>query len=316
MKKLKGILCLLLVITVITGCTKTAGSQWSNEEKKKTEVTDAAGHHVKVPHDPQKLAVFDNAQIDNLDALDLGERITVTASSRLPHYLNKYSELEVAGTLHEVDLEIAMATEPELAVVAARSASSYEELTKFVPTLDFSLTKSTPFESMTYNFLEMSKIFDKETEAQNILDELENKKNQLVKKVKKSEMTALMLMYNEGSLSVFGKDSRFNHVYEDFGFEPADDHIEASKHGMEVSYEYLIQKDPDIIFVLDRSAAISDKVDSSVPSSSFEENPLIEKTNAFLNNKIIYLTPDTWYLSNGGVQAYQQMMEDVEVIFE
>src|SRR5699024_9499766 len=92
--------------------------------------------------------------------------------------------------------------------------------------------------------------------------------------------------------------------------------LEASKHGMEISYEYIIQKDPDVIFVLDRSVAISDNVDTSIPTSNFEENPLIEETKAYKNHQIIYLTPDAWYLSNGGVQAYQQMIEDVSSVFK
>jgi len=306
----------MFIFILTTGCTNTTESQAGDENKKIIEVTDAANHTVKVPDNPRRVAVFDNAQIDNLDALGLGERITATASSRLPHYLNKYSEIEVAGTLHEIDLEIAMATEPELSIVAARSASSFEELSKYVPTLDFSLTKTSTFESMSYNFLELSRIFDKEKEAETILNELEKEKNKLAQTAEESEMTALMLMYNEGSLSVFGKNSRFSHVYDDFGFEPADNQIEASKHGMEVSYEYLMQEEPDIIFVLDRSSAISDNGDTSIPSSSFEENPLIEETKAYKNQQIIYLTPDAWYLSNGGVQAYQQMIEDINIVFE
>lgn len=316
MKKIKGIISLILIFTITAGCTNTVGSQVGDENKKTIEIMDAAAHTVKVPHNPQKVAVFDPAQIDNMDALELGDRVIATASSHLPQYLNKYSEIDVAGTLHEIDLEVAMATEPELAIVATRSASSFEELVKFIPTLDFSLTKTSTFESITYNFLELSKIFEKEKEAQIILDEIENEKNKLAQTAEKSELTALMLMYNEGSLSVFGKDSRFNHVYEDFGFEPADDSIEASKHGMEISYEYLIQKNPDVIFVLDRTAAISDNTDTSIPSSSFEENPLIEETKAYKNHQIIYLTPDAWYLSNGGVQAYRQMITDVGTAFE
>lgn len=316
MKKIKGIISLILIFTITAGCTNTVGSQVGDENKKTIEIMDAAAHTVKVPHNPQKVAVFDPAQIDNMDALELGDRVIATASSHLPQYLNKYSEIDVAGTLHEIDLEVAMATEPELAIVATRSASNFEELVKFIPTLDFSLTKTSTFESITYNFLELSKIFEKEKEAQIILDEIENEKNKLAQTAEKSELTALMLMYNEGSLSVFGKDSRFNHVYEDFGFEPADDSIEASKHGMEISYEYLIQKNPDVIFVLDRTAAISDNTDTSIPSSSFEENPLIEETKAYKNHQIIYLTPDAWYLSNGGVQAYRQMITDVGTAFE
>lgn len=314
-KNIKILVSTILLLGLSVGCSnnKNTNSEESNQET--IEITDAADHIVDVPYEPQSVAVFDNAQLDNIDALDLGDRIVVTASSRLPSYLTDYSDIEVAGTLHEINLEITMAAEPDLAIVATRSSSSFEALSEFVPTLDFSLTKGSAFESMSYNFLALSEVFEKKDEAQVILDDLEIEKNELTQTAEEAGLTALMLMYNEGSLSVYGTGSRFSHVYDDFGFIPADSDIAVSNHGMEVSYEYIIQKNPDVIFILDRSAAISDNIDSS-NSSSFEENPLIEEITAYQNGQLYYLTPDAWYLSNGGVQAYKQMIADVAVVFE
>lgn len=314
-KNIKILVSTILLLGLSVGCSnnKNTNSEESNQET--IEITDAADHIVDVPYEPQSVAVFDNAQLDNIDALDLGDRIVVTASSRLPSYLTDYSDIEVAGTLHEINLEITMAAEPDLAIVATRSSSSFEALSEFVPTLDFSLTKGSAFESMSYNFLALSEVFEKKDEAQVILDDLEIEKNELTQTAEEAGLTALMLMYNEGSLSVYGTGSRFSHVYDDFGFIPADSDIIVSNHGMEVSYEYIIQKNPDVIFILDRSAAISDNIDSS-NSSSFEENPLIEEITAYQNGQLYYLTPDAWYLSNGGVQAYKQMIADVAVVFE
>lgn len=314
-KNIKILVSTILLLGLSVGCSnnKNTNSEESNQET--IEITDAAEHIVDVPYEPQSVAVFDNAQLDNIDALDLGDRIVVTASSRLPSYLTDYSNIEVAGTLHEINLEITMAAEPDLAIVATRSSSSFEALSEFVPTLDFSLTKGSAFESMSYNFLALSEVFEKKDEAQVILDDLEIEKNELTQTAEEAGLTALMLMYNEGSLSVYGTGSRFSHVYDDFGFIPADSDIAVSNHGMEVSYEYIIQKNPDVIFILDRSAAISDNIDSS-NSSSFEENPLIEEITAYQNGQLYYLTPDAWYLSNGGVQAYKQMIADVAVVFE
>lgn len=317
MKKIYTLLGSLTILLLLAGCSSEEATNQGEESPETVEILDSADHTVEVPADPERVAVFDNAQIDNLDALDLGDRIVVTASSNLPDYLSEYKEVEVAGTLHEVDLEITNANDPDLAIVAARSSASFEALSDFVPTLDFSLSKATPFESITYNFTELSKIFNKEEAAEAILAELEQEQEELQQAAADSELNALMVMYNEGSLSVYGPDSRFSHVYDDFGFTPAAEDIEASTHGMEVSYEYLIQEDPDVIFVLDRTIAISEDLnDVANVTSSFEENPLIEETTAYQNGQIYYLTPDTWYLSNGGVQAYQQMMDDVRVVFE
>lgn len=314
-KDRKILVSIILLLGLSVGCSNNTNVNSEESAQEIIEITDAAEHIVDVPYEPQSVAVFDNAQIDNMDALGLGDRIVATASSRLPDYLSEYSNIEVAGTLHEIDLEITMAMEPELAIVATRSSASFEALSEFVPTLDFSLTKESAFESMSYNFLELSRVFGKEETAQSILATLEIEKNELAQTAEESGMRALMLMYNEGSLSVFGTGSRFSHVYDDFGFTAADENIEVSNHGMEISYEYIIEQDPDVIFVLDRSAAISVD-DGASNSSSFEENPLIKEITAYQNGQIHYLTPDTWYLSNGGVQAYEQMIADVATVFE
>lgn len=309
----KRMLYALLSVFFVAGCT---GEEITNESTEQIEVTDTKNQTVQVPADPKRVGVFDNAQIDNMDALGLGERIVVTASSQLPAYLKAYEAVEVAGTLHEVDLEIAMSTQPDLAIVASRSASSYELLSEFIPTVDLSLTAANTFQSLQENLRVMATIFSKEKEAEQLIEKLEEEKQELSEQAEASELTALMVMYNGGSLSAFGPSSRFGHVYDDFGFTPIDENIDRSNHGMEISYEYILQKDPDVVFVLDRSSAISEGENVEPAINHFEENPLLEATTAFEKEAIYYLTPDAWYLSNGGAQAYQIMMDDVWKVFQ
>lgn len=298
----------ILSSILLMGC---ASANTMNDMGESIEVTDALNHTVEVPVNPERVGVFDYAQIDNMDALGLSDRIEVTASGEMPTYLEKYEEVAVAGTLHEVDLEITLSMQPELAIVASRSSASFDALSEFIPTVDFSLTNHKTFESMAANLNQLAQIFGKEEKAKQLLQDLETRKEELMEAAQASEKTALMVMYNGGSLSAFGPNSRFGHVYDDFGFTPVDENIEVSKHGMEISYEYIVRENPDIIFVLDRSSAIAetDLLEDTV--KHFEANPLIQTTKAFQEDAIHYLTADVWYLSNGGVQAYNQMMTDV-----
>lgn len=306
MKKI--LVTLVLLSLVITGC---ADANTMNETKEQIEVTDAQNHTVQIPYNPKRVAVFDYAQIDNMDALDLGDRIKVTASGQFPSYLEKYQDVEAAGTLHEVDLEITVSMQPDLAIVASRSSASFDALSEFIPTVDFSLTGKQTFESMEANLTGLARIFGKEEKAQQLISELETEKATLVEAAQSSNRTALMVMYNGGTLSAFGPNSRYGHVYDDFGFIPVDEDIAVSKHGMEISYEYIVRENPDVIFVLDRSSAISESETITDAVKHFEANPLIQSTSAFKEGSIHYLTADVWYLSNGGVQAYDQMMKDV-----
>src|SRR5699024_3704546 len=84
--------------------------------------------------------------------------------------------------------------------------------------------------------------------------------------------------------------------------------IEASTHGMNVSFEYVTEQDPDLLYVIDRGAAIGEESAAEI----VVENKLMEKTKAYKEDNIIYLDPEYWYLSGGGLQSVSMMVEDVD----
>lgn len=42
-----------------------------------------------------------------------------------------------------------------------------------------------------------------------------------------------------------------------FGFKAADEGIEKSTHGQIITFEYILETNPDILFVIDRDAAVN-----------------------------------------------------------
>ena len=119
---------------------------------------------------------------------------------------------------------------------------------------------------------------------------------------------ALILLGSEGKVSAYGPSSRFGLIHDVFGFKAADEKIEVSTHGQNITFEYVLETNPDILFVVDRDAAIGG--DASVKDSI--ENELVKKTNAYKNGKIIYLNADYWYLSGGGLISMKEMIKEVE----
>ncbi len=117
-----------------------------------------------------------------------------------------------------------------------------------------------------------------------------------------------MTMFNEGSLSVYGEGSRYDMVYSKFGFTPADTQIEASTHGQNISFEYLKEKNPDYLFVLDRGAITG--AQASVKETV--ENELIKTTKAYENGHIIYVNPQAWYVGGSGIMAIDTIISDME----
>lgn len=290
---------------------ESADSEEASEEEGTVELTDSADHDVTVPKNPERLAVFDNGQLDLLRDLGLADRVVVTASSTMPSYLDTFSDVPVAGTLHEVDLEEANAQDPDLAIVAGRSRESFDGLNEFVPTMDVSNNVGDVWESIQENLDYYAQIFDLETEAEDLKDELAADLEELQGMTEDSDLETLFVMTNEGSLSAYGPGTRFGFVHDLFGFEPVDPDIEASRHGMDISFEYVLEQDPDVIFVLDRTAVVGGE-----ESGDLSENPLIQETSAYENDQIIYLDPEVWYLGEGGSTAFQTTIEEVSAVFE
>lgn len=275
-------------------------------------IEDAAGNSVEVPKNPQRVAVFDNGQLDNLASIGMEDKVVLTASPNLPEHLSNFEDLEVAGSFFEIDLEVTNAAEPDLIIVAGRSSSAYDDLSEIAPTIDLSNDSTQYVDSISDNLDRLAAIFDTEEVVEQLVSELESELEDLNARAEESEMTTLMAMYNEGSLSAYGPGSRFGVVHDAFGFLPVDDEIEESNHGMEISYEYVLSMDPDIILIIDRTAAIG----GDTTSAPVEDNPVVQETQAYQNDSIYYLSPSAWYLAEGGVETFKIMMQEVSEAIE
>ena len=68
---------------------------------------------------------------------------------------------------------------------------------------------------------------------------------------------------------------------------------------------------PDDIFVMDRDSAISTA--GAKNAKEIVENELVKTTDAYKNNHIIYLEhSNVWYTAEGGIQALDIMLTDLE----
>lgn len=80
-------------------------------------------------------------------------------------------------------------------------------------------------------------------------------------------------------------------------------------HGDSVSFEYLVKQDPEYIFVLDRNSVTGD----TNIANDVVENEVVKQTNAYKNNKIIYLEhSNVWYSASDGITALGVMLDDLE----
>ena len=99
------------------------------------------------------------------------------------------------------------------------------------------------------------------------------------------------------------------------GFENIgiDANIDTSTHGNEASFEFIVEKNPEYIFVMDRDAAIG--TDGAQLAKDIMENELVMGTDAYKNGNVVYLEhPAVWYTAEGGINALDLMLQDLESV--
>ncbi len=116
-----------------------------------------------------------------------------------------------------------------------------------------------------------------------------------------------------GGFNVLGSDGRCSIISVEIGFENVgvDASIDTSTHRNEASFEFIVDKNPEYIFVMDRDAAIA--TEGAQLTQEILENELVMGTDAYKNGHIVYLAhPAVWYTAEGGVTALDLMLVDLE----
>ena len=122
-----------------------------------------------------------------------------------------------------------------------------------------------------------------------------------------------MGLVTSGGFNVLGNDGRCSLIGREAGFANvgADAQPGTSTHGNEASFEFIVEKAPDYIFVMDRDAAIG--TDGAKLAREIMENELVMGTDAYKNGNIVYLAhPAVWYTAEGGITALDRMLRDLE----
>lgn len=266
-----------------------------------------------VATNPEKVVVFDFATLDNLDRLGV-KIIGVPGSIAFPEYLKKYdgADYTKVGTLFEPDYEAVNAAEPDLIIVGGRSAAKYGELAKIAPTIDLTVPAKEFISGTEANIKKLGHIFGKDTEAKAEVDKLNNELSALKEKTK-GKGKGLMILTSGGKISAYGPGSRFGVLHDSFGVEPAAPDLSVGNHGQPVSSEFILETNPDWLFVLDRDAAIGREGTSA---KQLLDNELVRQTNAWKNDQVVYLNAQNWYLVGGGLGALHNTIQQLSAAFD
>lgn len=296
MKKFKAFFTAIVCLTLF-GATIEA----------KSVSVDMGGETVEFPTNPKNIITLDFGALDTLKALGAQKNVIGIPKSSLPKYLDEFNSLEDIGSIVAPDIDYVKSLKPELIIIGGRQGRVKDELSKVTQLLDLS-GKGETYTLYKTNILNLAKIVDKDSEATKLLNELDKKVLNTKEAIQKSGKSALFVMSNNGTASVINSGSRADMLYDIAGFKrvmPLQDLKEGEKPKRVLVDSKLIEDlKPDIIFVLDRSAAINQG--KKLDISFFDKNVLNKS-----NSKVVFLSADLWYLSGGGLQSISMQLDEL-----
>ena len=259
---------------------------------------------------PKRVVAIGLGTLDALDAFGI-EPVAVTKAIYFPDYLKKYQDKKYvsSGSLFEPDFEAIYMQKPDVIITGPRAYSSYDELSKIAPTIIFANDDEKGYwESTQQQWRNLGDIFNIEGKVEQKIRAINADIQAIQQFNKQHHDSTLIVMTSAGNVTTFGAKSRFSAIYQDFGFTQANDIANSSRHGDLISYEFIRQIDPAILFVIDRDTLLNKDKVSTIDSFS---NALIKATRAYKKEQIILLDLNAWYLSMAGVRATEQMIKDV-----
>ncbi|WP_417360849.1 siderophore ABC transporter substrate-binding protein [Galbibacter sp.] len=304
-------IAVLLLSIVFVGCkeNKNTPVDQSDQTMDTVTITHELGT-VEIVKNPKRVVALDFASLEMLDLL--GVKVVGVPKASIPLQLSKYKDdasVVDLGNLKEINFELLNEVQPDVIFMSGRMLNSYDEISKIAPAVYTEIDYTDYLNSFKKITQMYATIFDASESTQKAEQEVENAVEDLKNKVKASDKRALIVIHNKGRFSAYGKGSRFGIIHDVFGVKEVVEDLEAGRHGQRISNEFIQNANPDYLYIIDRSAV----VDKDATNKDEIENQLIQQTNAYKKGKIIYLDPEVWYLSGGGIYALQKMIEEVSV---
>lgn len=297
-----------------TAEASTVSYSWERNTAGEDEEPEYVTETLEVPKNPEKIVAFEMATVDTIGAL--GGEVAGAPVEFVPDYLQDALADDAfnAGTLFEADLIEIEAQQPDLIIIGGRSSGLYEDLSAIAPTIDLGIS-GTFIETLERNVTLLGEVLGAEDEAETALADLEAGIDE-AKEATAAAGNGLGLMVSGGQLNAMapaGEDAgsanvRGGLIYDVFGVEPVVDDVASATHGEPISFEFLLEIDPDTLWVVDRDAATGE---SSTAAEQVLDNDIVAQTSAAKNDRVVYLDPVPWYIVYGGIETTKLLIDDV-----
>lgn len=290
----------ILLSTLIAFTLGLSGCQSSitvNPDNKQTVV---------VPKSPSKVVVMNYGALDTLDALGKGSIVVGTPLSVLPSYLEQYKSVSDTGSMKEPSIDAIKQVKPQLIVIDGRQASRTEELSKIAPVINLSVDAKNYLESTKNHINVLADITGTEKKAEDLIQLLDTKVTNAQAVAQASHKKAIVAIHNDGKMILINGSSSAALIHDVLKVKravPLRPQPSGKPKPTFIDNSYISKVKPDIVYVVDRSKAIG--------QSAMKNDFLNPKVLAKSKTEVIYLTPDLWYLSGGGVESLDRQIDEV-----
>ncbi|MDO6589845.1 iron ABC transporter substrate-binding protein [Loktanella sp. D2R18] len=252
---------------------------------------------VEVETGPERIAVFDIAALDTLDAL--GVHVDGVVAPLFVDYVADTAEgAESVGSLFEPDFEAIAAGGYDLLIAGGRSSSVAPDLAKITPTVDMTIWEDTVGQGLA-RLAAYGDIFNKQDEAAALRVDFDTALA-AAKDAVADQGSALIVMTNGPTVSAYGAAGRFGWLHTALDLPEAVVDVETTTHGEAISFEFIRDANPDILIVIDRAAAVGQEGEAAAATL---DNALVQETSAWQSGNVIYLNSANIYIAGGGIQS-------------
>lgn len=245
------------------------------------------------------------ATADICDRLDLDlVGICSTTTSTIP---DRYQDLPAVGTAMSPDMEIVSSLNPDWILSPSSLQSDLQPKYEAIDT-DWAFLNLRSVPGMYRSIQELGEIFDRQEEAQALVDEFTEFYNEYKEKnADKESPTVLVLMGLPGSYIIATENSYVGSLVELAGGENV--YAGTDQEFLTVNTEDMKTKEPDII--LCASHALPDQV-MEMFKEDFATNDIWKHFDAVQNDKVYYLTYELFGMS--ATFRYPEALEELQPI--
>ncbi len=303
----------LTILVAFAGVGLVAASMYQTIT---VEVTNGNGETImaELPLNPKKIVCLNYDSIDILDRLGMGDRIVgMIKGESTPKHLKKYDEdpsIVDLGSIKEPNMLALAELKPHIILSSGRTAKLYDDFTKIAPTMMVSVdAKDGFFKGVKSIAIKHGTILGKEKDIQKYLENIEQKMERI--RQKNDGRSAIQAIFVDENLHILGGKPAEGKpsakvLMSDLGFDNTAEDFDRANTEV-TSYDYILEKNPEFIFVLDKNTAVNSEAAKAKDVLPTQEK--LMQTTAFKEGKLIFLNPEsTWYLNSGGLTAMETMI--------